>query len=91
MLNCLTALPVTRSISLAEVCGIAWTHPLPGGNKRAAGACLVMFLDLNGARWVPNRPDVDEAESAVLAVAAGSVDEACRVASGKSRILADEN
>jgi prophage maintenance system killer protein len=36
----------------------------------------VLFLDLNGATWVPDPPDVDEAETAMLAVAAREVDEA---------------
>ena len=57
-------------------CRLAWNHPLPDGNKRAAWASLVMFLDLNGAGWNPDPPDVDEAERAMLAVAAHEVDEA---------------
>jgi hypothetical protein len=36
-----------------------------------------MFVDLNGGTWEPDPPDVDEAEQAMLAVAAGDVDEAC--------------
>jgi death-on-curing protein len=55
---------------------LAWNHPLPDGNKRAAWACLVMFVELNGGRWDPDPPDVDEAEAAMLAVAAHEVDEA---------------
>ena len=27
-------------------CRIAWNHPLPDGNKRAAWACLALFIDL---------------------------------------------
>ncbi len=27
-------------------CRLAWNHPLPDGNKRAAWAVLVMFVDL---------------------------------------------
>jgi hypothetical protein len=30
----------------------------------------VLFLDLNGFAWLPDRPDVDAAEQAMLAVAA---------------------
>lgn len=56
-------------------CRLAWNHPLPDGNKRAAWASLVMFLDLNGIVWKPDPPDVDEAERAMLAVAAHEVDE----------------
>jgi death-on-curing protein len=56
-------------------CRLAWNHPLPDGNKRAAWAALVLFLDLNGIMWSPDPPDVDEAEEAMLAVAAHDVDE----------------
>ncbi len=56
-------------------CHLAWNHPLPDGNKRASWACLVLFLDLNGVVWDPDPPDVDEAEAAILAVAAHDVDE----------------
>lgn len=57
------------------VCRLAWNHPLLDGNKRAAWAALVMFVDLNGGTWEPDPPDVDEAEQAMLAIAAGEVDE----------------
>ncbi len=57
-------------------CHLAWDHPLLDGNKRASWACLVMFLDLNDLVWDPDPPDVDEAESAMLLVAAHEVDEA---------------
>jgi death-on-curing protein len=57
-------------------CRLAWNHPLPDGNKRAAWAALVMFVDLNGGAWDPDPPDVDDAEAAMLAVAAREVDEA---------------
>jgi death-on-curing protein len=57
-------------------CRLAWNHPLPDGNKRAAGASLLLFIDLNGGHWSPDPPDVDQAEVAMLAVAAGEVDEA---------------
>jgi death-on-curing protein len=50
-------------------CRLAWNHPLPDGNKRAAWAALVMFIDLNQGWWDPDPPDVDQAESAMLAVA----------------------
>ena len=57
-------------------CRLAWNHPLPDGNKRAAWASLLPFIDLNGGQWIPDPPDVDQAEAAMLAVAAGEVDEA---------------
>lgn len=57
-------------------CRLAWNHPLPDGNKRAAWAALVLFVDLNDGVWDPDPPDVDQAEHAMLTVAAGEVDEA---------------
>ena len=58
------------------VCRLAWNHPLPDGNKRAAWAALVLFIDLNGGVWDPDPPDIDQAEVAMVAIAAGDVDEA---------------
>lgn len=57
-------------------CRLAWNHPLPDGNKRAAWASLVMFIDLNSGRWDPDPPDVDNCEAIMFAVAAHNVDEA---------------
>lgn len=54
---------------------LARNHPLPDGNKRAAWVSLRLFVELNGWSWQP-MPTVDEAEKAVLAVAAGDWDEA---------------
>ena len=54
---------------------LARNHPLPDDNKRAAWAALVVFIDLNGGAWDPDPPDVDDAERAMLAVAAGRIDE----------------
>lgn len=58
------------------VCRLTWNHPLTDGNKRAAWATLVMFIDLNDGTWDTDPPDIDEAETAMLAIAAGEVDEA---------------
>ena len=57
-------------------CRLAWNHPLPDGNKRAAWACLILFIDLNRGHWDPDPPDVDDAVQSMLAVAAREVDEA---------------
>jgi len=57
------------------VCRLAWNHPLPDGNKRAAWAALVMFIDLNDGTWEPDPPDIDQSEAAMLAIAASEVDE----------------
>ncbi len=57
------------------VCRLTWNHPLPDGNKRAAWAALAMFVDLNHGTWDPDPPNIDQAEEAMLAIAAGEVDE----------------
>lgn len=67
-------------------CRLAWNHPLPDGNKRAAWAALVLFVDLNGGVWDPDPPNVDEAEAAMLAVAAHEVDDAWFASWLRSRI-----
>lgn len=56
-------------------CRIACNHPLPDGNKRAAWACLVLFVDLNDGQWADGQPDIDETVDTVFAVAAREVDE----------------
>lgn len=53
---------------------LARNHPLPDGNKRAAWVSLRLFVDINDWTWAP-KPDIDEAEAAVLAIAAGEWDE----------------
>jgi death-on-curing protein len=69
-------------------CRLAWNHPLPDGNKRAAWAALVLFLDLNGFVWSPDPPDVDNAEQAMLAIAAHQVDESWFAAWLRQRVQA---
>ena len=54
---------------------LAKNHPLPDGNKRAAWVALRLFVEINDSGWNP-MPSVDDAEHAVLAVAAGDWDEA---------------
>jgi len=49
---------------------LARNHPLPDGNKRAAWVTLRVFIEVNERTWRPY-PTVDEAERAVLAIAAG--------------------
>lgn len=53
---------------------LARNHPLPDGNKRAAWVSVRLFVDMNGWVWEPT-PSVDEAERAVMAVAAGEWNE----------------
>lgn len=66
---------------------LARNHPLPDGNKRAAWASLVMFVDLNGGKWEPDPPEVDDAEQTMLAVAAGEIDEQALAAWIRQRVV----
>ncbi len=68
------------------VCRLAWNHPLPDGNKRAGWAALAMFIDLNDGIWDPDPPDIDQAEEAMLAIAAGDVDESWTAAWLRERV-----
>lgn len=68
---------------------LAKNHPLPDGNKRAAWVSLRVFVDLNGWTWSP-KPDVDDAEQAVLAIAAGEWDEATTAAWLRDRLVPSE-
>lgn len=53
---------------------LAKNHPLPDGNKRAAWVSLRYLVVLNGWSWI-EKPSIDDAEAAVLAVAAGEWNE----------------
>ena len=55
---------------------LARNHPLVDGNKRTAWIAMRMFIDINGGTWDPEPPDIVQAEEAMLAIAAGEVDEA---------------
>ena len=67
-------------------CRISWNHPLPDDNKRAAWACLVLFIDLNDGTWNDEHPGTDDAVDAMLAVAAREVDEAWLAAWLRERV-----
>lgn len=54
---------------------LAKNHPLPDGNKRAAWVSMRMFVEVNGWKW-NSHPDIDDAESTVLAISASELDEA---------------
>jgi death-on-curing protein len=53
---------------------LAKNHPLPDANKRAAWVALRVFVEINGWSWAA-KPSVDDAERAVIAIAAGDWDE----------------
>ncbi len=69
-------------------CRVSWNHPLPDGNKRAAWACLVVFLDLNEMVWEPDPPHADDAVAAMLAIAARERDERWLAAWVRERVRA---
>jgi death-on-curing protein len=52
---------------------LAWNHPLPDGNKRAAWVCLREFCARNGHRLLPH--SVDDAVTTMESLAAGQLDE----------------
>ncbi len=54
---------------------LAKNHPLPDGNKRAAWIALRIFIEINEWSW-SDYPNVDDAEHAVLSIAAGEWSEA---------------
>ena len=60
------------ALAAAYAFGVARNHPFIDGNKRAAFGCMIVFLGLNGIEF-----DVEPAmaAAAILAVAAGEVDE----------------
>lgn len=61
--------------------GIAKNHPFVDGNKRAAFATMIVFLRLNGIDFAP---EPAEATAAIIALAAGEIDE-----TGLSRWIRD--
>lgn len=64
---------------------LAWNHPLPDGNKRAAWVALREFCARNGYRLTPN--SVDDAVATMEALAAHQIDEAQLVVWIEARIL----
>jgi death-on-curing protein len=68
------------------VCRLTWNYPLVDGNKRAAWASLIVFIELNAGIWDPDPPDVDQAEQAMLAIATHEVDEAWTAAWLRERV-----
>jgi death on curing protein len=61
---------------------LARIDPLPDGNKRAAWVALRVFVEITEWTWQPYAT-VDEAERAVLEIAAGDWDHA-RIAAGRA-------
>jgi death-on-curing protein len=60
-------------LAAAYTAGLVQNHPFVDGNKRTGFVVGVLFLELNGARFTASE---EAATQAVLALAAGSLDEA---------------
>lgn len=67
------ASPYTLDMASAYAVGIVRNRPFVDGNKRTAFVVGVLFLELNGHRFAATEED---ATQAVLALAAGTLDEA---------------
>lgn len=65
--------PDVAALAAAYGSGISQNHPFVDGNKRAAFLSVGLFLALNGYRLVATQA---EATIAILALAAGELDEA---------------
>ena len=64
--------PDTVDLAAAYTVGLVRNHPFVDGNKRAGFVVGVLFLELNGYRFTASEED---AAQAVLALAAGNLDE----------------
>lgn len=60
------------ALAAAYAFGIARNHPFIDGNKRVAFLAMMIFLRLNGIAFTPSQAD---AAAAILALAAGEVEE----------------
>ncbi|MDP3411304.1 type II toxin-antitoxin system death-on-curing family toxin [Bosea sp. (in: a-proteobacteria)] len=60
------------ALAAAYAFGLARNHPFVDGNKRAAFLAMMTFLRFNGVAFAPTQP---MAAAAILALAAGEVDE----------------
>jgi len=65
--------PDVCDLAAAYTVGLAKNHPFVDGNKRAAFLAAGLFLELNGRRLTATQV---EATHAMLAVAAGTMDQA---------------
>ena len=64
--------PDTFDLAAAYTAGIVRNHPFVDGNKRTGFVVGILFLELNGYRFIASEAD---ATQAVLALAAGEMNE----------------
>ena len=65
--------PDAIDLAAAYTVGLVRNHPFIGGNKRTGFVVGILFLELNGSTFTASEAD---AAQAVLALAAGTLDEA---------------
>lgn len=66
------ASPDKIEMAAAYTSGIVHNHPFLDGNKRTGFVAGILFLELNGSRFIASE---EEAAQAVLSLAAGEMDE----------------
>ena len=64
--------PNIIDMAAVYIAGIVRNHPFVDGNKRTGFVVGVLFLELNGRRFIANEED---AAQAILELAAGTLDE----------------
>ena len=77
--------PDVAALAASYGVGVAQNHPFVDGNKRAAFLCIGLFLAINGWRLQATQL---EATSAMLAVAAGELEETAFAAWLRQHIVA---
>ncbi len=78
--------PDGADLAAAYAYGIARNHPFVDGNKRTGFVVGILFLELNGYRFIASEED---ATQAVLALAAGTLDEPGYVAFLRANVTAE--
>ena len=68
--------PDTIDMAAAYIAGIVRNHPFVDGNKRTGFLIGILFLELNGARFIATEAS---AAQAILSLAAGTLDETALV------------
>jgi len=69
--------PSMVELAAAYIIGNVKNHPFVDGNKRTGFIAGILFLELNGLRFIASE---EEAAAIILAVAAGQIDEAGLIA-----------
>ena len=73
-------------LAAAYTAGIVKNHPFVDGNKRTGFVLGILFLELNGARFVASE---ETATEAVLSLAAGMIDDASYAAFLRGNVSLD--